>query len=218
TDFSAGLGKGVAGLKVGLSPDLGFMELDAEVEAAVRAAADVFGDLGAEVVEATPEIEDPIAPYYVLVRLAARAIVDSVPAAKRPLLNEQMRKDAAAADRHTAMDVKHAELEQRRIGAAMAQFFTGFDIMLTAATSVPAFDVGMSDPDNGKRADLPWSGALYTTNFTRQPGLSVPCGLTSDGLPVGLHVVGARHADAMVLRAAAAYEAARPGVGHPPLA
>ncbi len=215
-DYAADLEGGVAGLRVALSPGLGFVEVAPEVERAVRAAADVFRGLGAEVVEATPDIANPIESYYVLARLAARAIVDSIPGRKRPLLDERLRKDAADADRHGAMDVKYAELEQRRVGARMAGFFSDFDIVLTATAGVLPFDVGRTDPDGGDRADLPWSGALYTTNFTRQPGLSAPCGLSADGLPIGLHVVGARHNDALVLRAARAYEASAPGIGRPP--
>ena len=214
--YAADLESGVTGLRVAVSPGLGFMDVAPEIERAVRAAAEAFRGLDAEVVEATPDIADPIEPYTVLTRLAARAIVDSIPAHKRSLLDEQLRKDAADADRHGAMDVKYAEMEQRRIGARMAGFFSDFDIVLTATAGAPPFEVGRTDPDGRDRADLSWTGPLYTTNFTRQPGLSLPCGLTSDGLPIGLHVVGARHRDALVLRAARAYEAVTPGVGRPP--
>jgi aspartyl-tRNA(Asn)/glutamyl-tRNA(Gln) amidotransferase subunit A len=216
TDYTANLKQGAKGLRIALSPGLGHVALDPEVEAAVRAAAQTFSDLGATVVEATPAIGNPIEPYYVLVRLAARAIVDSVPASRRQLLEGVLRKDAADADRHSGMDVKAAEMEQRRLGGVMASFFEDHDILLTATTAVPPFAVGIDDPNGGKRTDLPWTGTLFPFNFTRLPAASVPCGLTSSALPIGLHLVGARHADATVLRAAAAYEAAVPGIGRPP--
>lgn len=217
TDWTASLDQGVKGLRVALSPGLGHVKLHPEVKAAVQAAADVFRDLGATVVEATPAIGNPIEPYYVLVRLAARAIVDSVPADRRQLLEGVLRKDAAAADRHSAMDVKYAEMEQRRLGAVMAQFFGDHDILLSATTAVPPFAAGIDDPDDGKRTDLPWTGTLFPFNFTRLPAASVPCGLTKDRLPIGLHIVARRYDEATVLRAARAYEAATPGVGRPPL-
>lgn len=217
TDYTAGLDAGVKGLRIALSPGIGHVELDAEVEAAVRAAADVLRDLGATVVEATPAIGNPIEPYYVLVRLAARAVVDSVPASRRQLLEGVLRKDAADADRHSGMDVKYAEMEQRRLGAVMAAFFQDHDVLLTATTAVPPFPVGMDDPGDGKRTDLQWTGTLFPFNITRLPALSVPCGLTTGGLPIGLQLVGARYAETTVLRAAAAYERAFPGIGHPPL-
>lgn len=217
TDYAANLAAGVKGLRIALSPGLGHVPLDPEVEAAVRTAAAVFRDLGATVVEATPGIGNPIEPYYVLVRMAARAIVDSVPASRRQLLEGVLRKDAADADRHSGMDVKYAEMEQRRLGSLMASFFCDHDLLLTATTAVPPFAVGIDDPNGGKRTELSWTGTLFPFNFTRLPAISVPCGLTAGGLPIGLHLVAARHDETTVLRAAAAYEAAVPSIGRPPL-
>jgi aspartyl-tRNA(Asn)/glutamyl-tRNA(Gln) amidotransferase subunit A len=57
---------------------------------------------------------------------------------------------------------------------------------------------------------LGWSFFTYPFNLTGQPAASLPCGFTSDGLPIGLQVVGGRHADALVLTASAAFEAAAP--------
>lgn len=217
TDYSANLAQGIKGLRIALSPGIGHVSLHGEVEAAVRAAAEVFIGLGAAVVEATPAIGNPIEPYYVLVRMAARAIVDSVPAARRQLLEGVLRKDAADADRHSGMDLKYAEMEQRRLGAVMASFFGDHDILLTATTAVPPFAVGIDDPANGKRTDLQWTGTLFPFNLTRLPAVSIPCGRTAAGLPIGLQLVGARYDEVTVLRAAAAFEAATPGIGSPPL-
>jgi len=55
-----------------------------------------------------------------------------------------------------------------------------------------------------------WTPFSYPFNLTQQPAASVPCGLTADGLPVGLQIVGPRYADALVLRAARAFESAQP--------
>lgn len=150
-------------------------------------------------------------------RLAARALVDSVPGGQQALLVEELRKDAADADNHTAMDVKYAEMEQRRLGAVMNRFFETFDVLVTATVAVPAFGAVDDDPSGRKRVGLGWTGTTYPFNFTRLPALSIPCGLTRDGLPIGLQIVGPRHGDAMVLRAARAYEAAVPGIGRPPI-
>ena len=216
-DYRAGLEAGAKGLRVAISPGLGYVALDPEVEEAVRAAATLYSDLGAQVSEATPEIGNPIDPYYILVRLAARALVDSVPEDQRALLVEELRKDAADADNHNAMDVKHAEMEQRRLGAVMNRFFEAFDVLVTATVAVPAFGAADDDPSGDKRIGLGWTGTSYPFNFTRLPAASIPCGLTKGGLPIGLQIVGPRHGDAMVLRAARAYEAGVPGIGYPPI-
>ena len=55
-----------------------------------------------------------------------------------------------------------------------------------------------------------WTPFTYPFNLTQQPAASIPCGLTSRGLPVGLHIVGPRYADARVLRAARAFESLQP--------
>jgi aspartyl-tRNA(Asn)/glutamyl-tRNA(Gln) amidotransferase subunit A len=55
-----------------------------------------------------------------------------------------------------------------------------------------------------------WSPYTYPFNMTHQPAASVPCGLTKDGLPIGLQIVGPAHKDALVLRAARAFESMRP--------
>ena len=57
---------------------------------------------------------------------------------------------------------------------------------------------------------IAWSPYTYPFNLTQQPAASVPCGLTRAGLPAGLQIVGPRYADALVLRAARAFESARP--------
>jgi aspartyl-tRNA(Asn)/glutamyl-tRNA(Gln) amidotransferase subunit A len=57
---------------------------------------------------------------------------------------------------------------------------------------------------------LDWSPFHFPFNFTQQPAAAVPCGFTADGLPIGLQIVGARYADALVLRAARAFESAAP--------
>ena len=74
-----------------------------------------------------------------------------------------------------------------------------------------AFDAGREVADVMKEKRwTDWTPFSYPFNLTQQPAASIPCGLTRDGLPVGLQIVGPRYADALVLRAARAYESARP--------
>jgi len=67
----------------------------------------------------------------------------------------------------------------------------------------------LSDPETQKEW-IDWAPFSYPFNLTRQPGASVPCGLTKSGLPIGLQIIGRRHEDALVLRAARAFEQAEP--------
>ena len=76
---------------------------------------------------------------------------------------------------------------------------------------MPAFEAGLEQPaGEGNERWVDWTPFTYPFNLTQQPAASVPCGVTEAGLPAGLQIVGARYADALVLRAAAAFEAAAP--------
>jgi aspartyl-tRNA(Asn)/glutamyl-tRNA(Gln) amidotransferase subunit A len=93
----------------------------------------------------------------------------------------------------------------------MRQFMQRFDLLVTPAVSVPAFDARPAGhtpltPDNM----LGWTPFSYPFNLTQQPACSIPCGLTAAGLPIGLQIVGPMFGDALVLRAARAFESAMP--------
>ena len=100
----------------------------------------------------------------------------------------------------------------------MSRFLDEWDLLLTPTLPIPAFEAGREVPEGWPHERWPsWTPFTYPFNLTQQPAASVPCGRTAAGLPVGLQIVGARGADALVLRAARAYEATRDPFDHPPL-
>ena len=93
----------------------------------------------------------------------------------------------------------------------MHGFLRDYDLLLTPSLPVAAFQVGQEVPDRmSKERWVGWTPFSYPFNLSRQPAASVPCGLTSEGLPAGLQIVGPLYGDALVLRAARAFESARP--------
>jgi len=216
-DYAAGLDDGVAGLKIALSPGLGFAPVAPEIEDAVRRAAKALEALGARVEQADPGIGDVYDDYYVDVYMAARAIVESVPEDRRHLLDEPIRRDAAKVDRHAIMDAKHAELKLGAFGATLARYFTKHDLLITATLGMKPFAAGLSSPPGREPGAISWTAMLYPFNWTGQPAVTVPCGMTADRLPIGLQIVGPRQADVLVLRAARAFEKAFEGIGAPPI-
>jgi aspartyl-tRNA(Asn)/glutamyl-tRNA(Gln) amidotransferase subunit A len=93
------------------------------------------------------------------------------------------------------------------------RFFESHDLLLTPTAATAAFEVGILYPDtiDGKPVSREASSAFtFPFNMTGEPAASVPCGFTRDGMPIGLQIVGRRFEDATVLRACAAFEAARP--------
>jgi aspartyl-tRNA(Asn)/glutamyl-tRNA(Gln) amidotransferase subunit A len=106
-----------------------------------------------------------------------------------------------------------AQLTQRNaLAHRMAQFHARFDLLLTPTLPLPAFEVGRDTPAHGGYGEdwTRWTPFTYPFNITQAPAISLPCGLTKAGLPAGLQIVGAFGMDALVLRAAAAFEFARP--------
>ena len=99
------------------------------------------------------------------------------------------------------------------LGTALKLFHSRYPILLTPTLPIPAFDAGRLAPSEYGDVDSDWTAWApfsYPFNLTQQPAASVPCGLTRKGLPVGLQIVGPMHDDALVLRAARAFERARP--------
>ena len=93
----------------------------------------------------------------------------------------------------------------------MEAFHRDYDLLLTPTLPIPAFEAGQEVPSDWQQKRWhTWTPFSYPFNLTGQPALSVPCGFTSSGLPIGLHLVGARHDDARVLRAGHIYQSACP--------
>jgi aspartyl-tRNA(Asn)/glutamyl-tRNA(Gln) amidotransferase subunit A len=106
-----------------------------------------------------------------------------------------------------------ALLNQRNaLALRMALFHERFDLLLTPTLPLPAFAVGRNTPADGGYGEdwTRWTPFTYPFNITQAPAISLPCGLTGKGLPAALQIVGPFGRDALVLRAAAAFEKARP--------
>ena len=99
----------------------------------------------------------------------------------------------------------------------MNQFMAKYDLLLTPTMPMTAFAVNENAAWGGDGVDIGWTPFTLTFNLTRQPAATIPCGLDREGLPIGLQIVGGHARDALVLRAAAAYERVRP-IPAPPMA
>lgn len=203
------------GLRVGWSADLGYAAVDPEVKEIAEGAACRFTDLGCNVEEPVIHWPDPRDFHKIIweVGVASRNIDRATerpdwcePTLLRMILN---------AARLSAMDYGKALLARGVYYNAVRQFFETYDFLLTPQMPVGAWSV---EPEGGpgEIGGRPtptmfdrWA-FTYPFNLTGQPAASVPCGFTREGLPVGLQVVGRWHADALVLRAAAGFEAIQP--------
>ncbi len=202
------------GIRVAYSPRLGYAKrIDPEVETAVTAAARLFDELGAHVEEADPHLGgDPIATWTTLWWSAAAVTLKPYGERVRDHADPGLIAGAARGLKISAVDYINAQLKRVEVSAAFARFFERYDLLLTPTVPLPAFEAGHPVPPSGEWGEewTDWTPFSYPFNLTRQPAASIPCGMTRDGLPIGLQIVGAIGADALVLRASRAFEAARP--------
>lgn len=220
-DYPALLDGDLKGLRVAYSPDLGHARVDAEVAAPVEDAAAMFETLGADVEEVTPDWgkdgPELIRFFWAAHELTYAHYLDAWEDKMDPGLVACIR----SAQNHSTET--YLAMRQRKLAyiGAIHRWFSDWDLLLTPAVSVAAFPADRLQPEDWPRH--PWDWAMwaefsYPFNMSHNPAASIPCGFTADGRPVGLQIVGRRLDDLGVLRASAAFEAARPWADkRPPL-
>jgi aspartyl-tRNA(Asn)/glutamyl-tRNA(Gln) amidotransferase subunit A len=208
-DYRAGIDLGIQDLRIAYSSNLGYAKVDPEVADIVRKAANTFTDLGARLEEKHPGFENAGPIFQTHWFSGAAALMRSVKN-KKPV-DPGLLEVAAQGEKITVAEIMDAQMKRGALGTHMNLFHRDFDLLVTPTLAVAAFDVGREvplTPDNQRWTD--WTPFTYPFNLTGQPAASIPCGFTKAGLPVGLHIVGPRFADALVLRAARAFESVRP--------
>jgi Asp-tRNA(Asn)/Glu-tRNA(Gln) amidotransferase A subunit family amidase len=222
----------VAGWRIAYSPDLGQARVAREVLELVAPAAEVFErQLGASVEEVEIELPDAVDYFFDYYGPQMAAFfgslttpgdeTDLAPLLVAPLLER--------ARSMTAVDLWQTLMDTRgRIAMGFADVLESFDVLLTPTSPVAAFphpgDVGGNTHVDGMPVAHPFVDFHRLTeppSHVGLPAITIPCGFTSAGLPVGLQIIGRHHADDAVLAAAAAYEQAtdwhlrRPSFGSP---
>jgi aspartyl-tRNA(Asn)/glutamyl-tRNA(Gln) amidotransferase subunit A len=200
---------GVRGLRVAYSPSFGGqVAVRPAVASAVRGAVTKLAELGAYVEEADPDITDPVEAFHTLWFTGAARVVQSYSGAQRALLDPGLREIAAEGERMSALNYLAAVDARMELGRRLGRFHGSYDLLVTPTLPITAFEAGAETPAGaGYRRWTGWTPFTYPFNLTQQPAATVPCGVDGDGLPIGVQIVAARHADALVMRAAhALYE------------
>jgi aspartyl-tRNA(Asn)/glutamyl-tRNA(Gln) amidotransferase subunit A len=217
SDCTVGLEDGIRGLRIAYSPALGYATVDPEVAAAVDAAAHQLETLGAQVERVDPGFADPLEITTGLWFVGAWTLWNDLTLAQQAVADPDLSAQAELGSRFSALDVQRLHLRRGALGSAMRQFMQRFDLLVTPAVAVPAFNARPAGHSPmSPAAMLGWTPFSYPFNLTQQPACSIPCGLTRDGLPIGLQIVGPMFGDNLVLRAARAWESVRP-IPRPPL-
>jgi aspartyl-tRNA(Asn)/glutamyl-tRNA(Gln) amidotransferase subunit A len=211
-DYSVGLNDGIRGLRIAWSPALGYAKnVHPEVAAACAKAVESLSALGAQVEAVDPGFDDPLEITCGLWFVGAWTLWNTLTADQQKVTDPDFSAEAELGSKISALEVQRLNLRRGALGSQMRQFMQRFDLLVTPTVAVPAFEARPAghtplEPRNM----LGWTPFSYPFNLTQQPACTIPCGLTSAGLPIGLQFVGPMFGDALVLRAARAYESVRP--------
>ncbi len=204
----------IRGLKAAWSPDLKIIPVDREVREITARAAGRFAELGCSVEEAEPDLQGVREVIYVTRSMRMLASHGEKLAQWREKMNPNLVWNIEQGFSLTPQRIAEAEKERTNLYRRVREFFNRFDLLLTPTVAVPPFPVEMSYPQeiNGKAMDnyTDWLLMTYAITLTGYPAISIPCGFTQEGLPVGLQIVGRKLAETTVLKAAAAFEALSP--------
>lgn len=206
TSFLSAARNGAKPKRVAYSPDLGVSPVDPEVVAITRAAARRFEEAGVIVEEACPDLSEAHECFHVLraydFALSKAALLRD----KRDMLKPEVIWNVEEGLKLKVTDIERAERQRLAMAERAYTFFQTYDLLLCPATIVPPFPIEQRylAECNGTKFDnyVQWLAIVYAITLTCCPALSLPCGFTSTGLPVGLQMVGPPRGDAPLLAGA----------------
>ena len=192
--------------RVAYSPNLGLSNVDPEVAAICRAAAARFADLGAQVEETAPDFSNSIETFQTQRGLLFAALRGELLEKDRARINPSIVWNIEKGLNLTADEIIRAERERAALYHRVAAFFKDFDLLLCPVVAVPPYPVEQAYPtsigDQQLTSYIDWMFLTFVVTLTGCPALSLPCGFTKQGLPVGLQVIGPTHTDTAVISAA----------------
>ena len=212
-DFSAGLEQGARGLRLAWSADMGYGAVDDEVLQASNAAAYLFQELGATVQDTDLRLEHPMPAYLDISRPSMVAGYQGVLDDHRDQLMDYVNQALDHGENASGADFSRALRAVEVMCSQLDDLLDEYDLLLTPTMGMVAPPVGQPHTSvGGKEVHPQWIFPNLTVafNLTGQPAATVPCGFSSEGLPIGLHIIGRRGDEATVLRASAAFEQAHP--------
>jgi amidase len=196
--------------RIAYSLDLGITPVDPEVAAITRKAAARFAEAGAIVEEAHPDLREAHECFHVLRAFDFALTKAALLRSKRDLLKPEVIWNIEQGLKLTVEDLERAEAQRVAMTARTIEFFKTYDLLLTPATIVAPFPVENRyvAECGGKKFEnyVEWLGIVYAITLVCCPALSLPCGFTATGLPVGLQMVAAPRGEAQLLAGARVLE------------
>jgi amidase len=210
--FAQPLERDMKGVKVAWSPTLGGLPVDQRVLDVLESQRKTFEDMGCIVEEATPDFSDADEIFLTL-----RAISFALGHHEKLAIHRDKIKDTVIWNveeglKLSGLDVAKAEMKRMQLFQRMYEFMQEYEFLLCPVNQVPPFDINTPYPTEiaGVQMEnyIAWMKSAYYITNTAAPAISVPCGFTPEGLPVGIQIVGRYKEDFSVLQMAQAFESA----------
>lgn len=214
--FAGTLERSFSGVRVAWCPDLGGLPLDHRVRGVLESQRHTFEALGCIVEEAHPDLAAAEEVFLTLRAFRTWTNVGPLLATHRDDLKAEAIQEIEDGARLSTSQVSAAMVRHGQILETMRRFQDTYPFMLSAVNQVPPFDASIHWPTEVEGVTMQhyiaWMKSAYWITTTFRPAISVPAGFTSDGLPVGVQIVGRYRDDLGVLQLAHAFETAT-GVG-----
>ena len=210
--FREPLERSLAGVRVAWTPDLGGLPFARAVVDVCAGAVRAFGELGADVSEAAPDLADAMAIFRTLRASFYAALAETLPEGGYDQLKETLRRNIDIGRALSARDLAEADMRRTALHQRVVAFFERHDVLALPTTQVLPFDIEtewVREIEGVRMGDyLDWMTSCCAITVTGCPAISVPCGFSPEGLPVGLQLVGRPRGDRELLEVAHAFERA----------
>jgi amidase len=208
--FQHGLDRDFRGTRIAWSQNLGRYPVAPVVNAVINASQHFFDDLGCVVEPGEPDLEDADEIFQVLRAWGYAERYRDELRDHRDLMKDTVIWNIEKGLDLTARQIAEAEAKRTQLYLRVMGFLEDYDFLVLPVSQVPPFsvDVEWVREINGVEMEtyIDWMATCYAITCTGLPAISVPAGFTSDGLPIGLQIVGRHHRDFEVLQLARAFE------------
>jgi len=210
--FAAPLERDFAGVRIAWGDDFGGLPVDPRVTRALAGGRQVLAELGCRVQDAEPDWSGADEAFQVLRAWSAAHAAAALPDAALAAVKDTVRWNIEKGRALSGPDVGRGEALRTAVYHRVREFMNDYEFLALPVNQVPPFDVSVRYPQEiegvAMGTYIDWMKSAYYVTVTGHPAISVPCGFTPEGLPVGLQLVGRHRDDFGVLQLAYAFQEA----------